>query len=245
MPILTDIPVALTPEEILATRGKRRVQPALLHDAEEAIILGQTLWQPAAVYDWFDVVELSGEEVTLSPSTLDGSGAGSEPGGARRQAVVLDLGPRADLLAGARRALVAVGTIGPELERRVQELQAAREGLKSYLLDSAGVVALGAVGEALRCMAEEAAAAQGWGVSPALSPGSLVGWPLTGQRALCGLLPLADIGVFLNGYYVLEPHKSFSSLIGLGPGFASRKVGSVCKYCTLKDTCWRRREDRS
>ncbi len=245
MPILTDIPVALTPEEILATGGKRRVQPALLRDAEEAITLGQTLWQPAAVYDWFDVVELSGEEVTLSPASLDGADAGSGPGAPGRQVVVLNLGPRADLLAGARRALVAVGTIGPDLERRVQELQAGREGLKSYLLDSAGVVALGAVGEALRCLAEEAAVAFGWGVSPALSPGSLVGWPLTGQRALCGLLPLAEIGVHLNGYCVLEPHKSFSSLIGLGPGFSSRKVGSVCKYCALKDTCWRRREDRS
>jgi hypothetical protein len=239
MPILTDVPVALTPEEILATRGKRRVQPGLLRDAEEAIALGQTLWRPVAVYDWFDVVELSGEQVTLSPST--GDGVGDPP----RQTVVLAIGPKADLLAGARRALVGVGTIGPQLEQRVHELQEAREGLKSYLLDSAGVVALGAVGEALRRLAEEVAQAQGWGVSAALSPGSLVGWPLTGQRALCGLLPLADIGVHLNGFYVLEPHKSFSSLVGLGPEFASRKVGSVCKYCTLQDTCWRRREDGS
>jgi hypothetical protein len=245
MPILTDIPVVLKPEEILAIRDKRRVQPGLVRDAEEAIALGQTLWRPAAVYEWFDVVELSGEEVTLRPSIPSESPAGSGEDGPGRQAVVLGLGPKADLLAGARRALVAVGTIGPDLERRVHELQADREVLKSYLLDSAGVVALGAVGEALRCLAEEAAAARGWGVSPALSPGSLVGWPLTGQRALCGLLPLGDIGVHLNGYCVLEPHKSFSSLIGLGPDFASAKVGSVCKYCTLKDTCWRRREDHS
>jgi len=239
MIILSDIPMALTAEEILATRGKRRVQPGLLRDAQAAIALGQSLWRPAAIYDWFDVLGVSGEEVRLAPRA--GAGTGS-PG---RQETVLHVGPKAGLLAGARRALVGVGTIGPALEARVHELQAAREALDSYLLDSAGVVALGAVGEALRCLAEEAAAAEGWGVSPALSPGSLVGWPLTGQRALCGLLPLADIGVSLNGYCVLEPHKSFSTLIGLGPDFASGKVGSVCKYCALQDTCWRRREDPS
>ncbi|MFN2227170.1 MAG: hypothetical protein ACK2UY_12700 [Anaerolineae bacterium] len=236
---MSDIPVALEPEEILAMRGGRRVQPGLLRDAEAAIALGQSLWQPAAVYGWFDVLEVAGEEVRLAPTGSD------EEVEEDRPETVLHIGPKADLLAGARRALVGVGTIGPALEARAQELQAAREVLNSYLLDSAGVVALGAVGEALRCLAEEAAAAEGWGVSPALSPGSLVGWPLTGQRALCGLLPLADVGVRLNGYCVLEPHKSFSSLIGLGPGFHSGKVGSVCKFCALQDTCWRRREDPS
>ena len=234
--ILRDVPVALEPQEILAMRPGRQVQPGLLRDAEAAIALGQGLWRPAAVYDWFDVLEVSGEEVRLAPA--GGNGAG-------REETVLQIGPKADLLAGARRALVGVGTIGPGLEARVHELQAAGEVLDSYLLDSAGVVALGAVGEALRCLAEETAAAEGWGVSPALSPGSLVGWPLTGQRTLCGLLPLAEIGVRLNGYCVLEPHKSFSSLIGLGPDFHSGKVGSVCKYCALQDTCWRRREDVS
>ncbi|MEJ2209004.1 MAG: hypothetical protein P8129_08215 [Anaerolineae bacterium] len=233
---MSDIPVALEPEEILAMRPGRHIQPGLLRDAQAAIDLGQSLWQPLAVYDWFDVLEVSDEEARLAPA--DG-------GGLVREETVLHLGPKAGLLAGAQRALVGVGTIGPSLEARVQELQAAREVLDSYLLDSAGVVALGAVGEALRCLAEEVAAAEGWGVSPALSPGSLVGWPLTGQRALCGLLPLAEVGVQLNGYCVLEPHKSFSSLIGLGPGFHSGKVGSVCKYCALQDTCWRRREDVS
>jgi hypothetical protein len=161
------------------------------------------------------------------------------------QQSTLRIGPKADLLRGAERALVSVVTIGPELERRVHELQAAGEGLKSYLLDSAGVVALGAVSEAIRCLAEEAAADHKWGVSPSLSPGSLVGWPLAGQRELCALLPLDVIGVQLNSHCVLVPYKSVSGLIGLGPGYEASRVGSVCKYCSLRNTCWRRREDPS
>jgi hypothetical protein len=233
MPILKNIPIVLQPEEILATRQKRRFQPGLLRDAADAIALGQTLWEPVAYYDWFEVGGVEGEEVELIVS----NGASSS--------AALRVGPKVDLLADARRMLVGVGTIGPALEERVYELQQEGEILASYLLDSAGVVALGAVGEALRCLAEEAAQALDWGLGAAVSPGSLVGWPLEGQRQLCGLLPLESIGVRLNDYYVLEPHKSFSAAIGIGPGYESKRVGSVCKYCALQDTCWRRREDVS
>jgi hypothetical protein len=233
LPILRDVPVELKPENIMPSRGKRRVQPALLRDAAEAIALGRTLWQPAAVYDWFDVHTLDGEHVTL----VSANGAGTE--------TTLHIGPKADLLVGAARVLASVITIGPALEQRVEELLAAGENLKAYLLDSAGVAALGCAGEAVRCVVEEAAAAQGWGVSPSLSPGSLMGWSLRGQRDLCALLPLEDIDVQLNEYCVLVPHKSASSLVGLGPGYDSAHVGSVCRFCALQDTCWRRREDVS
>jgi hypothetical protein len=233
MPVLRHVPAAVTPEQIVRTRAGRQVQPGLLEDAARAIALGQTLWQPALVYDWFELTGPDGEEICLK------AGSGDE-----RQAT-LQVGPKAGLLTGARRALVAVATIGPALGQRVQELQAGGESLQSYFLDSAGVVALGAAGEALRCLAEEVAREEGWGVSPAVSPGSLVGWTLKGQRELCSLLPLDEIGVRLNDSCVLEPHKYFSALIGLGPGLAATKVGSVCKYCALQDTCWRRREDGS
>ena len=233
MPILRDIPIAMQPEEVVASRGQRRINSSLLKDAEEAIALGHTLWKPMAVYDWFDVRAIAGDRVHVST-----------PDQASLEAT-LRVGPKADLLEGSQRVLVSVGTIGPALEQRVHELQEAGEGLKSYMLDSAGVVALGAAGEALRCLAEETATYEGWGVSAALSPGSLVGWELVGQRELCALLPLDSIGVRLNGYCVLEPHKSFSVVIGVGPGHTSSHVGSVCKFCALKNSCWRRREDPS
>ena len=95
----------------------------------------------------------------------------------------------------------------------------------------------------IRDRAEEVAVEAGWGVGAALAPGSLVGWPLEGQREVCGLLPLQEVGVHLNAYNVLEPHKSFSVVIGIGPGYQGKHVGSVCKFCALQDTCWRRRED--
>ena len=231
MPILKDIPIALSASELLAAQMHGKTRPSLAQDAQETIGLASSLWQPTAVYDWFDLCAVRGEQVTLralAPGAIEAT---------------LWVGPKADLLAPAQKVLVSVGTIGSALERRVHELGSAGEALKAYLLDSAGVLSLGAVGAALRHLAEEEAAARGWGVSPSLSPGSLVGWPLHGQKELCALLPLDSIGVRLNSHGVLEPHKSASGLIGLGPGYEATRVGSVCKYCALAQTCWRRRED--
>jgi hypothetical protein len=235
MPILRDIPITLTVEGLLAAQKQSERHPALMAVAKEAIALGETLFAPAAVYDEFEVLSVAGERVILCARD-------QAPRFPCSDTPLLRVGPKADLLAPAKRLLVAVFTIGPALEARVGELYGAGEALLSYMLDCVGVMALGMVGERLRRLAEEWAAARGWGVSPALSPGSLVGWPVEGQRELCALLPLANIGVRLNKYCVLEPHKSVSLIIGLGPGYESHRVGSVCHYCTLKDSCWRRRE---
>jgi hypothetical protein len=231
MQILTDIPINLLPEEVLKAQflGRRTsFSPSLLQSAAGAIERGRELFAPAAVYDEVPVLGIEGEEVIIG---ADGSAAR------------LRIGPKVDLLAPAERVLVAVDTIGPALEARVDELHHEREALEAYMLDSVGVVGLGAVGEALRAIVERRAAELGWGVGAALAPGSLVGWPLRGQRELCALLPLEEIGVVLSDSYVLVPHKSASMLIGFGPRYTASRVGSVCRFCSLSDTCWRSRKD--
>ena len=233
MEILQDISISLTPEYVLEEQCRRRggaVRPWMAEIAKEALEVGQALFAPAIITDEFAVRGVAGGQVCLATSDAD------DPALAR-----LVVGPKADLVAPAERVMVSVLTIGPLLERRVHELQAAGENLLAYMLDAVGVLALGVVGESLRCMAEERAAELGWGVSPALSPGSLVGWSLSGQRELVALLPIQKIGVQLSDYCVLMPHKSASVLVGLGPGYESNHVGSVCRYCALAGSCWRRR----
>jgi hypothetical protein len=243
MPILKDVTITLTAEELLAAQGRNERQPAFVAVAKDAIALGETLFAPAAVYEEFEVCGVAGERVALTPAPSPTHGRGVTAG--RGEGISLTVGPKADLLAPAKRLLVTVYTIGPVLETRASELYKAGEPLLSYMLDCVGVMALGMVGDRLHHLAEERAAGRDWGVSPALSPGGLVGWPVQGQRELCALLPLADIGVRLNQYCVLEPHKSVSMVIGLGPGYESHEVGSVCDYCALRNTCWRRRESKA
>jgi hypothetical protein len=231
MTVQHDFPFTLTPDEVALAQYRRppaTVPSALLEAAQEAVRLARTLAAPAAVYDWFPLREVAGEKVWL-----DRAAAGAR----------LTVGPHADLLAPARQVLVAVYTIGPALEGEVRRLHETGEDLLAFMLDSAGVLALGGIGERLRQQAEEYAARQGWGLSPALAPGSLAGWPIQGQRELCALLPLEEIGVRLNDLCVLEPQKSVSLVIGVGPGYPAAHVGSLCACCALADTCWRRRDE--
>lgn len=232
MTLQHDFPFILTPEEVALAQYRRRpatIPISLLEAARQAVHLAQTLAAPAAVYDWFPLREVAGREVRLDLSS-----------GSRQ----LTVGPHADMLAPARQVLVAVYTIGPALERQVRHLHETGDDLLAFMLDSAGVLALGGIGERLRQQAEEHAARQGWGLSPALAPGSLAGWPVQGQRELCALLPLEEIGVRLNDLCVLEPQKSVSLVIGVGPGYPAAHVGSLCACCALADTCWRRRDDK-
>jgi hypothetical protein len=51
------------------------------------------------------------------------------------------------------------------------------------------------------------------------------------------------IGVHLNAQCMLTPQKSITFIIGLGPDYASSHVGSVRKFRSLAESCWRRREE--
>lgn len=231
MRILTEITIDLKPEDVLLAQylGRRTsFPPHIMESARQAIAVGESLYEPALVIDELLVEGIEGEELLVR-----------KDGEVRR----LKIGPKIDLLYPAKQVLVAVATIGPALEKRVEELQARSESLDAYMLDSVGVVALGAVGEVSREMVQERAAELGWGVGDALAPGSLVGWTLSGQRSLCSLLPLETIGVVLSASCVLEPHKSASMLVGIGPDYRSSRVGSVCRFCALADRCWRRKKE--
>lgn len=231
MQVVTEIPIDLVPEEILNAQflGRRTsFSPSLLRSAADAIALGRELYAPAAIYGEFPVLGIEAEELLI---------------GTNGTTARLTIGSKIDLLEPAERVLIAVNTIGQALESKVDELHRRGEALEAYMLDSVGVVGLGAVGETLRRIVERRAAELGWGVGAALAPGSLVGWPLRGQRELCALLPLEKIGVVLNDSYVLVPHKSASMLVGVGPRYRASQVGSVCRFCSLSDSCWRRRKD--
>ena len=232
MPVLNEFSVRIDPEEVLRSLNRGRISPKLLEATGQAVERAKPLIEPAVVYDWFEVRAVKAAEVHV---------AGDSAGEAVRFAV----GPHADLMAKARIALISVLSIGDRLDAEVRRLNQAGEPLGAYLLDSVGVVGLSHVGDRVRELAEEEAAARDWGVGASLSPGSLVGWPLSGQRDLCSLLPLERIAVHLNDSDILVPFKSVTSVIGLGPDYTDRKVGSVCRFCSHAPTCWRRRDDGS
>ncbi len=230
MPVMTDIKIELDAREVvLALHQGKKAPEALIDEARDAITQSRGLVHPRALYEWVRVVGVNGDQVVLT----SGNGTGD---------VALKLGPHADLMAGAELALVSVVTIGGEIDEQIDALNKSGKLLEAYLLDSVGVVALAEVDRAVREYVEKEAASRGWGVGASLAPGSLQGWPFEGQFDLCALLPLEEIEVHLSESGVLVPFKSASGLIGMGRGYGSKKVGSVCRFCMRAETCWRRRK---
>jgi hypothetical protein len=235
---LTDIRVEIDPDTVLLTLNRGRRIDRLNKDMRAAVESAQSLIQPKAALAWAVVQGVTAETVTLRAADA-----------ADHQEVTLTLGPHADLMAAARIALISVGTIGFDLDEAVQRMNKEGNLLGAYFLDSAGVVALSEVGRAVREFAEKEASRRDWGVSASLGPGTLAGWPLTGQRELWDFLsadPVAGaaaVGVSLGQSGVLKPHKSATGLIGFGADYRSRQVGSVCGFCQLRKTCWRRRRN--
>lgn len=221
--VVRGIPLEISLDELLRVSGDAASQPAIRAAAEWAIARALELAEPAGVYRWVPVSHLEGSALVLEGGHT------------------LHIGEKADLLRPAREVLVFAETIGPRLEEAVRACFRESRALEGYLLDCAGVLALACAGDYFRRMAEEEAAQRGWGVSLFTAPGSLVGWPLHGQKELCALLDLGSIGVTLSPSHVLQPGKSASGLIGIGPGFRARRVGSPCRFCQIADTCWRRR----
>lgn len=218
MPVISDFHPSLSASDLLRHQGQAAEQPYVRALAQWATDEAQRLASPAVVYEWFPVRALDSERVQVGDA-------------------LLHLGQHADLLAPAREALVSVCTIGSALEGRVQTLLAEGKLFEGYLLDTAGVIALGVSGEPLRCVVEEEATRRGWGTSPALSPGSLPGWTINDQRTLCALLDLGAIGVTITDAGILSPQKSGAGLVGIGPDYTATCVGSTCHLCRLQYTC--------
>ena len=154
------------------------------------------------------------------PSPPPGSGCSASPrvGPAR---VTLARGPSfsghavARHLAGARRAVAFVLTLGPALEAEVIALGERQELLEAYLLDLAGWAGIEAAVRALR--RDLITAFPRARVSHRLGPGHR-DWPLTEQRDLVTLFEGDDAPVRLSEHGVLIPFKSISGLFALRDG---------------------------
>jgi hypothetical protein len=223
MPVLRGFPIKIEMEEVLRRQSLRDPKPAVVATAQWAIARALELAEPQVAYTVLKSEGVKGEELWLE-------------GGGR-----LRMGPHADLAAEAQEVYLEVHTIGPKLEAEARALMAGDEPLRGYLLDCAGVVAVGQAGARIRSLIEETANAKGWGVSPSLYPGSPMGWPTRGQRDLLPLIPAPEVGVTLTSSYMLVPQKSSTTLVGIGPGYDNSEVGALCDWCGLRDSCWRRK----
>lgn len=218
MTVLANFELPLEEERFFAEQGEALRRPSMQEAASSALGRAAGLVAPAIVYD---LLPVGVRERTQA-----------EIGG-----LVFHLGRHAGLLRPARLAFVAVVTIGPRVEGEARGLQASGEALAGYMLDAAGVFAVGLLLEKARGTAEQEAAKRGWGVGAELAPGQLSGWPIAEQILVGRLLELDSIGLRVTDSGMLVPQKSASMVVGMGPDYEASEVCSPCEFCDVKETC--------
>ena len=218
--IIVDFQTSLEVTHVLRGQGidPTRARADIVAVAQEVLGEAQELLAPAALYTILPVHDFQHQQVALE-------------GGA------VFMGPLvARALAGATEVALAVCTIGPALEERVDALFAA-DPLQALALDGAGVGALGEVSRMVVARIRDEATARGLGAGMRASPGQ-EGWPIWQQRVLFGLVPAGQIGVRLTESCLMLPRKSASFVVGLGPEMRPDAV--TCDFCSRRERCpWR------
>lgn len=138
--------------------------------------------------------------------------------------------PNADHLA------LFAATVGARVTLRVRELFHRRDLALGWMLDSVASAAADHLADLLgpRYVSAIAAGAAEWRVLT-YSPG-YCGWHVSGQRALFGFLRPEEIGITLNASCLMQPLKSISGVLVVGPGHIHRfhPTYSFCERCQEK-----------
>jgi hypothetical protein len=222
--VLTALPLAIDPDEVLRFQGyKRSVDtppPEVVALFDEALALGRRLIAPRAVVRWLPVTRQDDDAIEAGGATL----------------TIPDLGR---LWGPVEWVAAAVCTIGDELERRVAELWDARELPLAAMLDSVGSGAVESLAEYVNDLLCQEAIPLGLPVTNRVSPGYGL-WDVGEQRTLFSVCPGESIGVSLNEACFMLPVKSISLLAAAGARAKVDHYFSQCARCWMPACAYRR-----
>ncbi len=223
MPVILDIPLSLKTGEVLRREGlggNFKIRPRIKNLILEllASVKQVHLLEPAVAYEIQSITEMSREQVSLEGnSVVHGS-------------LLPSTFPEAKELA------IAVGTIGPRLEKQVAEYFDRDEPLRGILLDGIGSAAVDSLTQEVCRLITAEASSRGYQASSPVNPG-MPGLPITEQWRLLEMVPAREIGVSLTSSGEMIPRKSISMIIGIGPKMKTWTRAEVCARCSLKNNC--------
>lgn len=144
-----------------------------------------------------------------------------------------------EFLGVAEWIVVFVATAGSQITARAAELVAAGEDVPGMIVNAVGSERAEAAETAVIEQVRARAAPHGFLPTLPYSPG-YCGMALTEQRTLFSLFGGTAAGVSLSLHCLMQPIKSVSGLIGLGPAAAVQADGSPCDRCELRNCNMRR-----
>lgn len=192
----------VAPDLILRLQKYKRLEavPAPVREAARAMAgLAETLVEP------------QGRLLRVPVRHVEPGGSVLVANGVRFQSRAL-----ARLLRGATEIIVVLLTLGPKLETRAQELMGEEQLLEALLLDTAGWVAMDALGRDVRRRLAAEARAAGMLLTHRMAPG-YADWGLEEQRVLFSAFGEDTLPVRLTEACVMLPRKSVSGIHGLIP----------------------------
>ena len=221
MPILTDLPIEVTVDQVLLGQGAdpqiiRARRPKLVTAAERALVEGLPLLAPVVAYEQLAVKEVRHERILLeNDAALTGPLITQQ-------------------LMSAQSVVVLLCTVGDAIEKlSLRALES--DPVHSLALYGVGSAATEALSTAACRYFGQQAAEQGLLTTVPLSPG-LEGWPVErGQPEIFRILDAAAIGVELLPSFLMRPVKSTSLVVGVSKHIDTS--AHICDFCSRRYTC--------
>jgi hypothetical protein len=141
------------------------------------------------------------------------------------------------MLSGAEAYAVLIVSIGQGPESRARELMNRGEFLEAYITDLLASALVDSAADLVQEHIRRMAADQGWLISNRYSPG-YCSWNVSEQQKLFSLFPENTCHITLTESSLMDPIKSISALIGMGPSVRFQEY--TCEICSMKDCAFRK-----
>lgn len=129
-------------------------------------------------------------------------------------------------------------TAGKGIGERSRRAMKESDLLEGFIYDVIGSEAVEAAADLMQNELEEAMSGEGRRITNRFSPG-YCGWDVSEQHKLFSLLPANFCGVSLTGSALMDPIKSVSGIIGIGPDV--RRMPYTCNLCDMKNCIYRKK----
>jgi hypothetical protein len=210
--ILPRLTIALKVADILRSLGYPRdaTPPAQVVRSARHILAGARPWlQPRGTYSLYAVTKLTAHSLKIGGATIAGN-----------------IG---EILHGADRVAVFMVTVGSEITRRAEARCRTGDAFAGLALDAIGSWAAEAAAEALMKQLSSQLR-RGESFTLRYSPG-YCGMDLKQQRTLFKLAAAGSVGISLLPSLLMQPLKSISGIVGLGPREVVGIHLSPCERC--------------
>jgi Vitamin B12 dependent methionine synthase, activation domain len=210
--VLARLPVVLKATDIIRGLGYpagTEASPRVVESAERIIAEAQTWLRPKGIFAVYAIADLAPRALRIGGATIRG-----------------DVG---DFLRGSRRVAVFMVTAGGEIKERAEAAARRGDAFGGLALDTAGSWAAEAAAEALTARLA-AHLEPGESFTLRYSPG-YCGMALEEQKTLFRLAPAERVGITLLPSLLMQPLKSISGIIGMGPQELVGVHLSPCERC--------------